>query len=113
MTTAQLVISILVIAVLTFLTRALPFLVFAGKKEMPRIIQYLGKALPFAVMGLLVVFCVRWAVLELWGGVSGDLMIAAGIAIAVTAGVHLWWKNLLVSVMGGTAVYMVLVQVVF
>ena len=96
------------IAAATLLTRALPFLVFGGKKTPPRIILYLGRALPCAIMGMLVVYCLR----------NVDLTAApygAAEALGVLAAVllHLWKRSSLISIAGATALYMVLVQAVF
>ena len=97
-----------VIAAVTLLTRLLPFLLFGGKGEPPRLILELGRALPCAVMGMLVVYCLR----------SVDLTAAPygapeAIAAALCVGLHVWRRNTLLSIAGSTAVYMLLVQAVF
>lgn len=103
--------SLLIIAVVSFCTillRALPFLIFGGKKEVPSAIRYLGKTLPPAIMAVLVVYCLR--------GVSfleGNHGIPEIISVLLVAGLHIWKKNILLSIGLGTVCYMVLVQLVF
>jgi len=99
---------ILSIAAGTMLTRFTPFLLFPESKEPPKIIRYLGDVLPCSVLGLLVVYCLRNV--RLFEGTHG---IPELLAIAVVSGLHLWKKNVLLSIAGGTAFYMLLVQVVF
>ena len=90
------------------LTRFLPFLVFNPKKPTPKYIQYLGSALPGAIFGMLVVYCLRGV--DLLGPTHGLPELLAGAAVV---GLHLWKKNTLLSIAVGTALYMVLVQAVF
>ena len=108
MTMTQSLVTIGVIALGTALTRFLPFWLFPKGKSAPRIVAYLGKVLPCAVMGLLVVYCLK------------DVQPAAApyglpelIAVAATVGLHAWKKNTLLSVGAGTVLYMALVQLVF
>jgi branched-subunit amino acid transport protein AzlD len=108
LTPVQTLIIIGAVTLGTVMTRLLPFLVF--KKEMPEhsYISYLGKVLPYAAIGLLVVYCLK--------GVSLTQMphgIPEAIAIVITAALHFWKGNTLLSIGAGTAVYMVLVNVVF
>lgn len=99
---------ILVVALTTFGTRVVPFLLFPKGKEIPPVIQYLGKVLTPAVIGMLVVYCLKATpVLDSPHGIP-EL-----IAVAVTAGLHVWKRNNLLSIGVGTALYMVLIQVVF
>lgn len=108
MTLPQQVITILLCALGTMLTRFLPFLVFSPKRPTPKYIQYLGKALPGAIFAMLVVYCLRNVnVLQFSYGLP-EL-----IAIAVTIGLHLWKRQMLVSIAGGTVCYMLLVQLIF
>lgn len=95
---------ILVVAICTFATRALPFLIFGGKKEVSPVIQYLGKVLPPAIMIILVVYCLRN--INFFTGGRG---IPEFLAIAVVAILHLWKKNTLLSIGAGTIFYMLLV----
>lgn len=104
----QQVVTIGVCVLATMLTRFLPFLVFSGKRPTPKYIQYLGKALPTAVFGMLVVYCLKNVSI-----LTGSHGIPELIAIAVTVGIHLWKRKMLLSVAGGTVCYMLLVQLVF
>lgn len=99
---------ICVVALCTLVTRALPFWVLGGKKEIPQTVQYLGKVLPPAIMIILVIYCLKSV--NLWTGNRG---IPEFMAIALVAILHLWKKNTLLSIGAGTIFYMVLVQVVF
>ena len=108
MTSIQALITILAIAVGTQFTRWLPFWLFPEKKDPPAVVLYLGKMLPPAMMGLLVVYSLRST--DLLGGSHG---IPEAIAVAVTAGLHLWRRNTLLSILAGTVCYMLLVQLVF
>lgn len=83
-------------------------MVFSPKRETPGYIQYLGKALPCAIFGMLVIYCLR--TVSLFTGSHG---LPELIAIAVTIALHLWQKQMLLSIAGGTACYMMLVQVLF
>ena len=99
---------ILAVAAGTQLTRWLPFWLFPEKKQPPAVVIYLGKVLPSAMMGLLVVYCfkgVHW--------LSGTHGLPELIAAAVVVLLHSWKRNVLASIAGGTAVYMLLVQLVF
>lgn len=108
MTTTQALISIVVIAIVTFLMRAVPFFLFPSNKPIPKQIKYLGEILPFAVMGMLIVYCMKDAVVT-----SFPYGLPELIAILFVVVVHKWKHNLLLSILGGTALYMILVQVVF
>ena len=102
--------SILIIAVcalVTFSERFLPFAIF-GRREVPPLVKYLGKILPMAVIAALVIYCLRSTSFSAPSGFVPPLAAAA-----VTALLHLWRGNTLLSVAGGTAVYMIFVQAVF
>lgn len=108
MSAERTLIMILVAALCTFATRVAPFLLFNGKKPIPPIVRYLGEALPPAVIALLVVYClknVQW--------IAGSHGIPELLCIAVTALLHVWKRNNLLSIGVGTALYMFLVQTVF
>ncbi|MDD3220675.1 MAG: branched-chain amino acid transporter permease [Lachnospiraceae bacterium] len=92
----------------TLITRFLPFLVFPAGKETPRFIEYLGQKLPYASMGLLVVYCLKGVHVT-----TGSHGIPELIAVAVTAGLQVWRKNVLLSISVGTIIYMLLIQLVF
>lgn len=99
---------ILAVAAGTQLTRWLPFWLFPEKREPPAVVTYLGRVLPPAMMGLLVVYClksVNW--------LAAPHGVPEVIAVAVVTVFHWKWGNVLLSIAGGTAVYMVLVQLVF
>ena len=108
MTTTQQIITIGMAVLATGLTRFLPFIIFPAGKEMPQIIKYLGKVLPAAVFGFLVVFCLKNVEI-----LSGSHGIPELIAVAVVVILHLWKRQMLLSILGGTVVYMLLVQLVF
>ena len=91
----------------TMVTRFLPFLIFPEGKEPPEFIQYLGKVLPYAVIGLLVIYCLK----DVPG--SGTYGIPEFFAIAFIVLLHRWKKSILLSIGGGTVFYMLLVQFVF
>lgn len=91
----------------TMMTRFLPFLIFPEGKEPPEFIQYLGKVLPYAVIGLLVIYCLK----DVPG--SGTYGIPEFLAIAFIVLLHRWKKSILLSIGGGTVFYMLLVQLVF
>ena len=91
----------------TMMTRFLPFLIFPEGKEPPEFIQYLGKVLPYAVIGLLVIYCLK----DVPG--SGTYGIPEFLAIAFIVLLHRWKKSILLSIGGGTVFYMLLVQFVF
>ncbi len=100
--------QILVMAVVTAALRFLPFLVFPDGKKRPRIISYLGAVLPYSVMAMLVVYCLKGVTPMVWPHGLPEL-----VAILAVVGLHLWKKNTLLSIFGGTAFYMVLVQLIF
>lgn len=104
MTTLQSVITIIAVVLGTVMTRFLPFLIFPEGKTPPAYITYLGKVLPYAVIGLLVVYCLKDAVFTGYHG------LPEMIAIAFIVVLHKWKKNTLFSVGGGTVLYMLLVQ---
>ncbi len=97
-----------VVAAVTWFTRGLPYLMFAGKKELPSVVRYLGVVLPPAIMVILVVYCLRDIPLTVFPYGLAEL-----ISVAVTAMLQAWKKKTLVSILAGTACYMVLIRVVF
>ena len=108
MTLMQQMITIGMVVLGTVLTRFLPFLLFPAGKPTPRYIQYLGKVLPAAVFGMLVVYCLKDVSV-----VTGNHGIPELISIVVVIGLHLWKRQMLLSIAGGTICYMLLVQFVF
>ena len=102
------IITISMVILGTAITRFLPFLIFPAGKETPKYIRYLGSVLPPAVFGMLVIYCLK------------DVSIFAGsrgvpelLAIALVIGLHLWKRQMLLSIAGGTIFYMALVQFIF
>ena len=99
---------VLVISAVTAFLRFAPFLIFGGKRKTPEFISYLSSVLPYAIMGMLVVYCLRNVNI-----MSGSRGLPEFLAVAAVAGLHLWKKNTLLSIAGGTAVYMLLIQTIF
>lgn len=98
---------IAVVALCTFATRLLPFILFSGKKP-PNYVLYLGKYLPAAIISVLVIYCFRNTAVTAWPHGIPEI-----IAVAAVVLLHLWKRNNLISIGGGTILYMILVQVVF
>lgn len=108
MMTGYLWIAILISAICTLLLRALPFLVFRDGRTMPEWLKKLGDVLPSAIMAVLIVYCLKDGIIrEEWR------LVPELIAVAVVVGSYLWKHNTLVSILLGTACYMVLVNGVF
>lgn len=108
MTFTEQIMTVAIIVLATMLTRFLPFILFPAGKPTPKYIQYLGKVLPAAVFGLLVVYCLKDVSIF-----SGSHGLPELIAIAVVVLLHLWKRQMLLSIAGGTICYMLLVQLVF
>ena len=104
----QSLIIVCMVALATQITRWTPFLVFSGGRRLPKVVEDLGRLLPPAMMGLLVVYSLRNTQL-----LTGSHGLPEAIAVAVTAVLHLWRRSTLLSILAGTAVYMLLVQLVF
>ncbi len=107
LTTEQSLLIILVCGLCTQLERFLPFLLF-GRRQVPEFVRYLGRILPMAVIATLVVYCLRSVTFT-----GADTFVPQLIGVAVTVVLHLWKRNSLLSIFGGTACYMLLVQLVF
>ncbi len=99
---------IVVMALVTMATRFLPFLIFGEHRKTPELILYLGKVLPCAVMGMLVVYCLKDVTF-----LQAPFGLPELIGIVVVALLHLWKRNSLLSIGVGTVAYMLLVQLVF
>ncbi len=110
MTLIQEIITIAACGLGSVVTRFLPFAVFNGKRPTPKYVTYLGHALPPAIFGMLIVYCFRNVNFFSSAAHHG---LPELIALAVTIGLHLWKKNMMLSMIAATAVYMFLVQVVF
>ena len=126
LTPAQAIASIAVMAVVTFLTRFLPFLLFDRGEEPPKLVLYLGRVLPPAVIAMLIIYCLRNPALnvspELTATLSGWWAAIVSFFVgwapqlisgAVTVVLHVWKRNNLLSIFSGTILYMILVQCVF
>ena len=105
MTITQQIITIGLYIAGTMLTRFLPFAIFNEKRKTPAFVQYLGKFLPSAVFGMLVVYCLRNVHV-----LSGTHGLPEFISILVTGALHIW---MLLSIAGGTICYMLLLHFVF
>nr|WP_300325559.1 branched-chain amino acid transporter permease [uncultured Anaerostipes sp.] len=108
MTLTQQIITIGMVIFGTALTRFLPFLIFPADKPTPKYIRYLGRVLPAAVFGLLIVYCLRNV-----SFFTGDHGLPEIISIGIVIALHLWKKQMLLSIAGGTICYMLLVQIIF
>ena len=102
------ILMVAVIALTTMATRFLPFLIFRENHRTPQAITYLGKVLPCAIMGMLVVYCMKDVAFLAYPYGLPEL-----IGCAITAGLHIWLRNSLLSIGVGTVSYMLLVQLVF
>lgn len=100
------IVLIVLMAIVTILIRFLPFLVF--RKQTPKYISYLGNVLPSAIIGMLVIYCLKDITLSVHPFGIPEL-----IAVACVAGVQVWKRNSLISILAGTLIYMILVQMVF
>ncbi len=107
MTDKQAFLMILVVAVCTLITRLIPFVLFGGKRELPKAVSYLGAILPPAIMAVLVVYCLRGV--DFFSPGHGIPEIAAAILTGV---LHAWKRNVLVSIAAGTICYMLLIRLI-
>ena len=97
-----------IIALCTLLTRALPFLLFPAGRKTPDYVLYLGRVLPYTIIGMLVVYCLKDV-----NFLAAPFGLPEILGVGLTALLHIWKKNTLLSVGAGTLFYMILVQVVF
>lgn len=105
---SQVLVMVLIMTAITFLIRSLPFLLFPGSKKTPPYIDYLGRVLPYAIIGMLVVYCFKNT--EVLSAPFGVPELIAGVSVVL---LHAWKRNTLLSIAGGTVLYMFLVQAVF
>lgn len=108
LTPIQTIIIIIAVTLGTMITRFTPFILFPENKKHPAVVEYLGKILAPAMMGLLIIYCLRNVTFT-----SGNHGLPEVISIIFIAFLHLWKRNVLLSIGAGTVLYMVLVQVVF
>ena len=99
---------IAVMSLVTILIRFLPFIIFSGDRQTPQYIMWMGKVLPYAIMGMLVVFCLKGVSLT-----AAPHGIPEAVACILVVLLHIWKRNTLISILGGTVCYMLLVQLVF
>ena len=97
-----------VAALVTMVTRFLPFLLFGNRRKTPQIITYLGKVLPHAIMGMLVIYCLKDVTILAYPYGIPELLGCAAVVL-----LHLWKRNTLLSIGVGTVFYMRLVQIIF
>lgn len=102
------ILMIVVITLVTMSTRFLPFLVFGENRKTPKLITYLGEVLPFAIMGMLVIYCMKDVAF-----LSAPYGVPEILGCAFVALLHLWKRNSLLSIGVGTVFYMLLVQLIF
>lgn len=108
MTDVHDVLLVAVVALVTVCLRFLPFWIFGEKRTTPALITYLGQVLPFAIMGMLVVYCLKDVRFT-----SAPFGAPELICCAIVAALHIWKRNTLLSIGAGTVCYMLLVQLVF
>ena len=109
MTALQMALTIAVCTAATMFTRFLPFLIFSSKDpQPPEVVRYLGRVLPAAIFGMLIVYCLKSVT-----PFAGSHGIPEAIALALTVALHKWKHQTLVSIAGGTVCYVLLVQLVF
>ncbi|MCQ2566996.1 MAG: AzlD domain-containing protein [Mogibacterium sp.] len=106
MSNIETLILIAVLSLTVIITRGLPFMVFSRKNELPHIVKYLGSVLPSAMTGLLIVYCFKD---YNWHEMTE--IVPAIIAAASVCGIHLWKKNMILSIFTGTLIYMVLLRI--
>lgn len=108
MGTSRILLIIAVVAVVTFITRALPFWIFGRGKEVPKPVAYIGNVLPPTVMAVLIIYCLKGVRITAY-----PYGLPQIIGVAVVVFLHIWKRNNLLSIAGGTICYMLLVQFVF
>jgi branched-subunit amino acid transport protein AzlD len=102
------ILIVAVVAAVSLLIKELPFIVFGGRRELPKIILYLSNVLPYAIIGMLVVYCLKDVHIT-----EGSHGLPEFLACGFVALIHIWRKNILLSVVSGTILYMFLIQYVF
>lgn len=108
MTLTQQVITVSMVILGTVLTRFIPFILFSGAKKTPKYIQYIGSVLPPAIFGLLVVYSLKDITI-----LTGNHGIPELLSCLLVIGVHIWKRQMLLSIAGGTITYMLLIQYIF
>lgn len=108
MTVSEQILTVAAVVLATMLTRFLPFILMGARRQTPPFVQYLGRVLPCAVFAMLIVYCLKNV--EIFAGTHG---LSEFLAIAATIALHVLKRQMLLSIAGGTAAYMLLVQFVF
>ena len=108
MTNGYLIAAVAVMTLVTAMLRFLPFLLFGGGKKTPKLIEKLSRTLPSAVMAMLVVYCLKGVDFSAAAHFLPELL-----GVTAVVALHLWRRNTLLSIVGGTLCYMFLVQAVF
>lgn len=108
MNNMSVLLMILVIALVTAALRFLPFVIFGGGRKVPQFVSYLGRVLPYSIMAMLVVYCLKGI-----SFIKAPFGIPELISVVLVVVLHVWKRNTLLSIVGGTVCYMVLVQLVF
>ena len=103
--TTRVILIILTVAAVTLMLRVLPFIIF-GKRKTPPFIEYLGRYLPYAVMGMLVVYCLKSTTL-----ISAPFGLPEAVSVLVVVVLHTIKRNTLLSIVAGTICYMILTQI--
>lgn len=101
-------VMILVIALVTAALRFVPFFIFSGSRPVPKFVTYLGRVLPYSIMAMLVVYCLKGISL-----VMASFWLPELISVALVAVLHIWKRNTLFSIICGTVCYMILIQFIF
>ena len=99
---------LLIIALVTATLRFIPFLIFNGSKPVPKFVDYLGRVLPYSIMAMLVVYCLKGI-----SFVKAPFGLPEMISVVIVAVLHIWKRNTLLSIISGTVCYMVLIQFIF
>ncbi|MDO4483394.1 MAG: AzlD domain-containing protein [Clostridia bacterium] len=105
MSNLQILLTILIAAAVTVFLRFAPFVIFRDETKVPAFIRWLGNRLPMAVMAMLLVYCLKDVSFS-----SASSSIPALVGVAATVLLHLWKKQMILSIAGGTAVYMLLIR---
>lgn len=108
MTQERALLIIAVVAICTLITRLIPFILFGGRRKVPKAVTYLGNILPPAIMATLVIYCLKGA--DIFSANHGIPEICS---VIMTAVLHIWRRNVLLSIALGTFCYMFLIQIIF
>ncbi|MDD6673491.1 MAG: AzlD domain-containing protein [Eubacteriales bacterium] len=107
LSTSKMLITIVVAGVFTFATRLIPFAAF-GNRKVPEIIKYLGKIMPPAIIGVLIIYCIKESY-----SLNINTILPQLLGVGITAGIHLWKRNTLLSISVGTISYMLMIHYIF